>query len=132
MFAEECENAGATIFTDVGEEYCVFGIRMRAPSASSLLPLFAEMMNRPRLADEEFVRLQREMIISLKAEAVNPHSLAIRHFYAELAGEKHPAGRLETVRSLKKITLRDVRSCLDDLFSAERSAFSPAMVKGPR
>jgi len=118
-FADECENAGATIFTDAGEEYCVLGIRMRAPSASSLLPLFAEMMNRPRLADEEFVRLQREMITSLRAEAVDPHSLAMRHFYAELAGDRHPAGRLETVRSLKKITLRDVRSFFNDYFSPE-------------
>jgi zinc protease len=118
-FAEKCENAGATIFADVGEEYCVLGIRMRAPSASSLLPLFAEMMDRPRLVDEEFVRLQREMITSFKAEAVDPHGLATRHFYAELAGYKHPAGRLETVRSLKKITLRNVRSFSKDYFSPE-------------
>jgi zinc protease len=118
-FAEQCENAGAALFTDVGEEYCVLGMRMRAPSAPTLVPLFAEMMSRPRLADDEFVRFQREMVTSLRAEAVDPHLLATRHLYAELAGDKHPAGRMETLRSLKRISLHDVRAFFNDYFSPE-------------
>jgi zinc protease len=118
-FAETCENAGAALFTDVGEEYCVLGMRMRAPSAPSLLPLFAEMLQRPRLADDEFVRFRREMVTSLRAEAVDPHLLATRHFYSELAGTEHPAGRMETLRSLKKTSLHDVRTSFNEYFSPE-------------
>ena len=135
-FAEKLESAGATLFTDVGEEYCALGIRMRALSAPSLLPLFAEMVSRPRFAKEEFTRLQREMVTSLRAEAVDPALIATRHFYAELTADNlkahkekkdstfitgHPAGRFETLRSLKKIKVGDSMSFFSDFFSPERA-----------
>jgi zinc protease len=116
-FAETCENAGATVFTDVGEEYCVLGMRLRARSAPALVPLLAEMVQRPRLAEEEFLRLRREMVTTLRAEAVDPYLLATRHFYAELAGTDHPAGRLETSRSLKKIRPQETKSFFNNHFS---------------
>ncbi|MBN2188893.1 MAG: insulinase family protein, partial [Chitinispirillaceae bacterium] len=99
--------------------YCVLGMRMQAPSAPSLLPLFAEMLQRPRLADDEFVRFRREMVTSLRAESIDPHLLAARHFYSELAGNNHPAGRMETIRSLKKISPGDVRRFFNEHFSSE-------------
>jgi zinc protease len=120
-FAEKFESAGATLFSNVDEEYSVIGMRMLASSADSLLPLFVDMMIRPRFAKEEFSRLQREMITGLRAEAVDPHFLSSRHFYAELTGGGHPAGRFQTIRSLKKITLNDARNFFDDCFSPQGS-----------
>jgi zinc protease len=118
-FAERLENAGATIFTDVGEEHCVLGIRMLAAAAKSLLPLFIEMVGRPRFAKEEFERLRQEMVTSLQAETVDTSFLATRHFYAELAGATHPAGTFQTVQSLKSITLDEVETFFDAYFSPE-------------
>ncbi len=118
-FAERLESAGATLFSDAGEENCVLGMRMLASSARSLVPLFIEMISRPRFAKEEFVRLQREMITGLRAETVDPSFLATRHFYAELAGGGHPAGKFQTVRSLKNITLADVKEFFGNFFSPE-------------
>ena len=140
-FFEKLESEGASFFSEVGEENCVLGIRMRALSAPSLLPLFVEMISRPRFAEEEFVRLKREMITALRADTVDTNFLATRHFYAELVGEGlktskevnnftsvtgHPAGRFQTVRSLKKITLQEVKDFFNAFFSPEQALFIAA------
>jgi zinc protease len=125
-FSDKLESAGASFFSEVGEENCVLGIRMRALSAPSLLPLFVEMISRPRFAEEEFVRLKREMITALRADRVDTSFLATRHFYAELVGEGHPAGRFQTVQSLKKITLREVKDFFNAFFSPEQALFIAA------
>jgi zinc protease len=116
-FAEKLENAGATLFSEVGEEYCVLGIRMLASSAPSLLPLFVEMIHRPRFAKEEFARLKQEMITGLQAETADTALIALRHFYSALAGKEHPAGRFQCVPSLKTITIAEVKGFFGDYFS---------------
>jgi zinc protease len=133
-FSEKLESAGATFFSEVGEENCVLGMRMRAVSGPSLLPLFVEMISRPRLAVEEFSRVQREMITALRAETVDTGFIATRHFYAELVENdlkpstpaaagmtRHPAGRFQTIRSLKKINLKEVKDFFNDFFSPEQA-----------
>ncbi len=107
-FSEQIENTGASIFSDIGEEHSVLGLRMLATSATRLFPIFVEMVRSPLFAKEEFVRLRREMATTLKAEANDPSFLATRHFYRELAGDGHPAGRFQTPASLKNITLVEV------------------------
>jgi len=116
-FAEKLENAGATLFSDVGEEYCVLGIRMLASSARSLMPLFIEMISGPRFAKEEFARLRQEMITGLQAETADTSLIALRHFYSALAGKEHPAGRFQSVQSLKTITIAEVKEFFSDYFS---------------
>lgn len=116
-FAEKLENAGATLFSDVGEEYCVLGIRMLASSARSLMPLFVEMLYRPQFAKEEFARLKQEMITGLEAERTDTSLVALRHFYSALAGKEHPAGRFSSVQSLKAVSIADVKGFFSDYFS---------------
>jgi zinc protease len=112
--SEKLENAGATFFSDVGEEHSIIGIRMLAPSLTELLPLFVEMIRGPRFSQEEFKRLRQEMVTGLLAETADTHFLSTRHFYAALAGSAHPAGKFQTVRSLRSITLEDIRRFYDD------------------
>jgi zinc protease len=116
-FSERIENAGASFFSDIGEEHCVLGFRMLAASVPRLFPLFVEMVRSPLLAKEEFLRLRREMVTALRAEANDPSLLATRHFYAELAGNGHPAGRFQTISSLKAISLHDVEKFFNENFS---------------
>ncbi|MCU0609053.1 MAG: insulinase family protein [Chitinispirillaceae bacterium] len=108
-FSLRLESTGASLFSDTGEEHCVVGMRMRASSARSLIPLFVEMVARPRFDNEEFTRLRQEMVTSLQADAVDTSAIAYRHFYTELAGSGHPSGRFQTVASLKKITLGAIK-----------------------
>ena len=46
-----------------------------------------------------------------------------RHFYKELAGGDHPAGRFQTVASLKSIALADVQKFFAERFSPRGSLF---------
>lgn len=122
-FSEKLENAGATLFSDIGEEHCVLGMRLISSWSAALLPLFADMITSPRFDKEEFDRLQREMITALTAEGADPSFLSTRHFYAQLVGKSHPVGRFQTVASLKKITCRDVREFWSACFAADGSLF---------
>ena len=121
-FSARFENAGATLFSDVGEEHTVLGMRLLFSAARQLFPLFIEMISRPRFAAEEYARLLREMSTALQAETADTASLANRHFYRELAGAAHPAGRVETAASLRKITMLDVRDFFTDYFVPQGSA----------
>jgi zinc protease len=122
-FSERIENAGASFFSDIGEEHCILGLRMLASSALRLFPLFVEMVRSPLLDETEFDRLRREMVTTLKAEANDPMFLATRHFYKELAGAGHPAGRFQTVASLKGITIADVNTFFAERFSPPGGIF---------
>jgi zinc protease len=120
-FSARLENAGAMLFSDVGEEHTVLGMRLLAPAASRLVPIFIEMVSQPRFAPEEYARLLREMSTSLQAETVDTASIATRHFYRELAGSGHPAGRLETTATLRKITIEEVKGFFTDYFVPQGS-----------
>lgn len=115
-FSARLENAGAILFTDVGEEHTVLGMRLLAPAAKQLVPVFMEMVSRPRFAPEEYARLSREMSTALQAETVDTSSIASRHFYRELAGSAHPAGRAQTVATLRKVTLQGIKKFYADYF----------------
>ncbi|MBN2036081.1 MAG: insulinase family protein [Chitinispirillaceae bacterium] len=119
--ADKLEHAGAILFTDIGEEHCAIGIRMRAATLNELLPLFIEMITRPRFDRDEFKRLRQEMVTGLLAETADMSFISTRHFYAELTGGAHPAGLFQTVRTLRSITLEDVQRFFADYFSPPHS-----------
>ena len=91
--SDRLEHAGATLFSDVGEEHSVVGIRMLASSLTELLPLFLEMIRSPTFPHEEFKRLRQEMVTGLLAETADTQFLSTRHFYSELSGGSHQIGR---------------------------------------
>jgi len=104
------EHHGASLFAEAGEEHAMIGIKMLSRYKDRLLPVFWDMVVAPGMEEGEFTRLQKEMVTSLRAEVVDPGSIANRHFYHELAGGSlHPAGRHHSVQSIKKVTLADVR-----------------------
>ncbi len=102
-FSEKLEHAGAGLFTDVGDDHCVFGCKMLARSADYIIPLFWDMLCNPGFRAKELARLKREAITGLQAELAEPSSIANRHFGAVLCGPEHPVGRIQTIRSVKKI-----------------------------
>jgi len=108
-FVERLENSGATLFADVKEEYIIIGIRLLQRAADEIIPLFWEMICSPAFDIKEFNRLKKEMITGLQAEFSDPSTLAGKHFSAELFGSSHPAGRMHSIESVKRITLQNVK-----------------------
>jgi zinc protease len=62
------------------------------------------------MREGELKRLKREMLTALEAERVEPSVLAAKHFHAQLFGSNHPAGRLSSVESVKRVSAGDVRA----------------------
>ena len=103
QFSETFENRGATLFADLGEEHAMIGIKMLSRFKDELFPCFRDMLVAPRFDTRELFRLKQEMITALRAETVDPGTVANRHFYHELAGSSHPAGRHHSVQSIRKL-----------------------------
>jgi len=108
QFSEKLEFAGASLFAEVGEEHTGIGIRMLSKSKDELMPLFLDMLLHPRMDHHEFDRIKKEMITSLQAETVEPSIVANRHFFVELVGKEHPAGRFHSIDAIRKMTIDDV------------------------
>jgi zinc protease len=103
QFSDEFEQQGAVLFSETGEEQTMIGVRMLSSLKEKLFPNFWEMIVAPRFDEKELSRLQQELITALRAESVDPGSIANRHFFHELAGGGHPAGRHHTAESIRKI-----------------------------
>jgi zinc protease len=109
VFSERIESGGASLFSDVGDEYISFGIRMLSRVCDELLPLFWEMVVDPGFHENEFRLIKKEMITALQAEYAEPAALANKHFFAELCGRDHPSGRFSTPRTLSAISIGTIK-----------------------
>jgi zinc protease len=107
-FSERIENSGASLFSDLGDEYLSFGIKMLSRASDDLLPLFWEMIINPAFDAKECSRIRKEMITGLQAEYAEPALLASKHFSAELFNG-HPAGRCYSTRSVKAVSIDVIR-----------------------
>ncbi len=109
-FTETFEHAGASLFADVKDEYTIISVRMLKKAANEIVPLFWKMISNPALDKKEFLRIKKEMVTGLKAEFSDPSTLANKHFYAELFGREHPAGRNNLISNVKRISLEQIVS----------------------
>lgn len=108
-FSEKMEYSGASLFTDVGDEHCIFGCKMLARSSDQIIPLFWDMLCNPGFRPRELSRIKREIITGLRAELADAASIANKHFGNVLCGKNHPVGRVQTLRSVGKIGLRHIK-----------------------
>jgi zinc protease len=115
-FAEKLEQTGTAFFAETGDEHLVIGCKMLSRHASSIMPMFWEMLVSPRFDGQELARLKREMVTALLAEYSDPNALANKHFFPLLCGKNHPAGRVHTIKSIKRITLACIRAFYDAYF----------------
>ncbi len=116
-FSEEFEYRGASVSASVGEEHTTFMCRTISRFFFNLFPLFWETVSSPALDEKEFARLKKEALTSLQAESVDPSFLVTRHFFSQLAGHNHPAGRFQKERSLNCLKAEQVKQFHADTFS---------------
>ncbi len=108
QFSDQFEHQGATLFAEVGEEHAMIGVKMLSRFKDVLLRSFWEMITSPRFDEREFVRLQKEMMTALRAETVDPGTIANRHFYHEMAGPGHPAGRYHSIQTIRRLSKKRI------------------------
>jgi len=123
QFSEKLEFSGASVFAEVGEEHTGLGIRMLSKSKDELIPLFLDMLLNPRMDRHEFDRIKKEMITSLQAETIEPSIIANRHFFVELAGKDHPAGRFHSIEATRSLKLDEVKKYYSEYVGPQNAIF---------
>lgn len=115
-FSERLEQTGTELFAETNDEHLVLGCKLLSRHANRVLPVFWEMISRPRFDGRELTRLKREMVTALLAESSDPNAIANKHFFSLLCGKDHPAGRTHTIKSIQRIGLDCVRSYYENYF----------------
>ena len=62
------------------------------------------------------------MLTALQAEYSDANALVNKHFYSLLCGASHPAGRMHTLASIKRISLGAVAGFYGDYYSPAQSS----------
>lgn len=120
-FSQKVEQAGASFFADTGDEHIVLGCKMLSKFADGITPLFWEMICSPRFDKSELSRLKRETLTALQAEFSDANALVSKHFYALVCGSAHPAGRMHSLMSVKRISLDKIKRFYSDYISPSES-----------
>jgi predicted Zn-dependent peptidase len=107
---ETVEQCGAHFFASVYNEYTTIGCRMLPAYADRMVPLFWEMLRAPSFEQREMEQLKKEVTTQLHSEVLDPSTVALRHLFTRLYDkDRCPAGRFHTLRSIKAISLADIR-----------------------
>ncbi|MCB9294136.1 MAG: insulinase family protein [Lewinellaceae bacterium] len=109
--SEEIDFLGVSLNTYANREE--LGLRLFTPASKldKALPLFADVLLRPRFAAEELERKRTEALVALAQAHDEPQAIASEAFSQLLYGKDHPYGRSGsgTEATLKKLTAQNLR-----------------------
>jgi zinc protease len=120
-FSDRFEQTGTELFAETGDEHCILGCKLLTRHVAKIMPIFWEMICTPRFDGRELSRLKQEMVTALMAEASDPGALVNKHFFPFLCGKGHPAGRVHTIKAVRRITVDAVRSFYENYFQPAQS-----------
>ena len=103
---------GATPRVGTGADGATVSTQPLTRNADAVLALMADLVLRPRFAQEDFDRNKKNQRASLVNAYSNPSFLASEAFATTIYGENHPYGHLGsgTPKSIDAITLDDVKA----------------------
>ncbi len=115
--------ASARISARVDKELTTFGTRLHKDHLGKVLPIFSEVLRKPRWDDKEFARLRDAAVddVTRRLRQTDDENLG-KAALEELLFAGHPYGRLTEghERDLKSITLQDVKAQAARIFTADR------------
>lgn len=114
---------GANLFTTTGKESSNVGLSIASKDLSKLLPLFADIVQRPQFNKEDFKRHKKRALAVLKQHRESP-SAFIGDAFNNLYFGEHPLGQpIEgDAKSLPKLSLNDVKKYYQQFFTPNNSA----------
>jgi zinc protease len=92
------------------EELSSVGISLRSDDLQKLLPVFADIALRPRFQKDRFTNLVERSLESVRRRPDSPDGLAFRGIRKALFGPTSVFGRESTEKTLKAITVEDLKS----------------------
>jgi zinc protease len=109
--ARRLDQAGATLSTDCAPESAEATIWGPAENWADLLDLLADVVLRPRLAEDDLDRVRRQLAERQLRERTQPASRAARELLRSVYPEGHPyrSGGLGDARSISRLTPAKLR-----------------------
>ncbi|MCK5796443.1 MAG: insulinase family protein, partial [Deltaproteobacteria bacterium] len=80
----------------------------QAQNLSLCLKMVASLVARPTFPKKEMSQVARQLEGMVRADRDDPSMLAAKHFYNQLYGDDHPAGRPLTLAGIQAITRKDL------------------------
>jgi zinc protease len=102
------EDRGASIETGMEHEYGTAELRCLSENINELLPLFFEILSKPRFDPAQIDLARARMIESLKRENDVPERIAFREYPKLLYGDQSVWARVSDSKSLKGIDRNDL------------------------
>jgi zinc protease len=93
-----------------GDELSSLSINLRKEDAATLLPVFADMLLRPRYQEDRMKLAVAQSVEDVRRRADSPGGLAERAVRKAVYGPESLLGREETAATLQKISRKDVQS----------------------
>ncbi len=92
QISEQLQTLGATLGTDAGLDSCRVSLNTLKDKLDEALGLFADVILHPSFPQQEFARLQKEMLAQIQREKVTPASMGRRVLPELLYGRDHAYG----------------------------------------
>jgi zinc protease len=118
QISNDLEKLGSSISFNVGAENTSIFVNSQVKNLDATLKLLEEKLYNPKFDENEFKRLRRQLVQSVKSQRNQASSLASRAFAKLLYGDNMPAySTLGTAKSLENISVKDVQEFYDKYYS---------------
>lgn len=109
---EQLKAMGSSIRIGTGLDYTSIQVRSLTKNLDATLALLEERLFHPKFTEEDFARVKKQAIESLKHSSNRPAYIASKVFNKLIFGPEHPLGHSTdgTEASLDKISLADIQS----------------------
>jgi zinc protease len=109
--AEALEHGGARLEIHVATDHASVQLVALADGLPATLPLFADVIRRPRLTDDDLARVRGERVAELTERHARPRTIAAQVFDRVVFGA-HPYGRpaVGTAAEVSRLTAPEVRA----------------------
>jgi predicted Zn-dependent peptidase len=108
--ANQLDGIGASVSAAASNDYIVYTASGLKKHMDKIFKIFADVLVKPTFPEDEFEKLIPQMLAGLKNEKSNPTTLAAKLSNMVVYGKLHPYGQFETEKSLKSITVDDLKA----------------------
>ena len=118
---ELLEFHGANLGSGAGEENSQVSLSVRSEDVTTLLPVFADVLQRPRFEAARFDVSINRFLESIRRREDRPDGVAARALGKAVFGPSSPLAREATEATVKAITLADVKKLYATHFGPKRT-----------
>jgi len=124
QIANKLDGVGASVYANSGADFITIYAQSLKKHQPLLLEVLTEVLLNPTFPNEEFEKLQKQMIAGIQYEKSNPSSLAQQLARVALYGKEHPYSKVNSENSVNSITLEDVKNYFNTWFKVNNASIA--------